>query len=63
MQIRIGYELVYSCAQVTPMILTLNVYYSRVSVFLLGSRYRNTDVLPMRDGPGDHSAQRIAANP
>lgn len=31
MQIRLGYELVYACPQRTPMILTLNVHYSRVS--------------------------------
>jgi transglutaminase-like putative cysteine protease len=31
MLIRIGYELVYGCTQPTPMILTLNVHYSRVS--------------------------------
>ncbi len=31
MQIRLGYELVYGCPQRTPMILTLNVHYSRVS--------------------------------
>lgn len=29
MQIRIGYEMVYSCAQPTPMILTLNVHASQ----------------------------------
>ena len=31
MQIRIGYELVYECPQPTPMILTVNVHYSRAS--------------------------------
>jgi transglutaminase-like putative cysteine protease len=31
MQIRIGYELVYECVQPTPMILNLNVHYSRAS--------------------------------
>ena len=34
MQIRLGYELVYACPQSTPMILTLNVHYSRVSDLL-----------------------------
>jgi hypothetical protein len=29
MQIRVGYELIYECPQETPMILTLNVHYSR----------------------------------
>jgi transglutaminase-like putative cysteine protease len=31
MHIRVGFELVYLCPQPTPMILTLNVHYSRVS--------------------------------
>jgi transglutaminase-like putative cysteine protease len=31
MQIKVGYELVYQCPQPTPMIVTLNVHYSRVS--------------------------------
>jgi len=31
MQIRFGYELVYTCPKPTPMILTLNVHFSRVS--------------------------------
>ena len=30
MQIRVGYEMVYRCPQPTPMILTLNVHYTRV---------------------------------
>lgn len=31
MQIRLGYELTYSCPKPTPMILTLSVHYSRAS--------------------------------
>lgn len=31
MRIRVGYELIYECPQPTPMILMLNVHYSRVS--------------------------------
>jgi transglutaminase-like putative cysteine protease len=31
MQIHVGYDLVYRCPQPTPMIVTLNVHYSRVS--------------------------------
>jgi transglutaminase-like putative cysteine protease len=31
MQIRVGYELVYECPQPTPMIVALNVHYSRAS--------------------------------
>ena len=38
MQIRVGYELVYSCPQPTPMILTLNVHHSRVSDLVQADR-------------------------
>ena len=31
MQIRVGCELIYECPQPTPMILTLNIHYTRVS--------------------------------
>ena len=31
MEIRVGYELTYSCPQPTPMILTLSIHYSRAS--------------------------------
>jgi transglutaminase-like putative cysteine protease len=31
MQIRFGYELIYECPQPTPMLLTLNIHFSRVS--------------------------------
>ncbi len=31
MDIRVGYELIYDCPQPTPMILTLNIHYSRAS--------------------------------
>ncbi|MEO8605862.1 MAG: transglutaminase family protein [bacterium] len=34
MQIRVGYELVYSCPQPTPMILTLSIHHSRVADLL-----------------------------
>jgi hypothetical protein len=31
MQIRVGYWLIYECPQPTPMILTLNIHFTRVS--------------------------------
>src|SRR6266849_5804892 len=31
MQIRVGYELIYNCPQGTPMILIVNIHYSRAS--------------------------------
>ena len=35
MKIRIGYELIYDCPQPTPMLLTLNVHYTRVSDIII----------------------------
>ena len=31
LKIRVGFEMVYQCPQPTPMILTLNIHYSRAS--------------------------------
>ena len=31
MQIKVGFELVYTCPQPTPMILMVNIHYSRAS--------------------------------
>ncbi len=31
MQIRVGFEMAYQCPQPTPMILVLNIHYSRAS--------------------------------
>ena len=31
MQIRVGYEMIYECPQPTPMILTVNLHYTRAS--------------------------------
>jgi hypothetical protein len=47
MLIRIGYELLYDCPRPTPMLLMLNVHCTRdeALVFLLGSRYCETDRL------------------
>ena len=35
MKIRIGYEIIYDCPQPTPMILTLNVHFTRVSDLII----------------------------
>jgi transglutaminase-like putative cysteine protease len=63
MQIRIGYELVYGCAQVTPMILTLNVHYSRVSDLVRPDNLRCAPAVPMslyRDGFGNLCTRIVA---
>ncbi len=48
MQIRIGYELSYECPQPTPMILTLNVHFSRVSDLVIPDYLRTDPALPIR---------------
>ncbi len=42
MQIHVGYELIYNCPQPTPMILMVNIHYSRASD-LVTSDYLTTD--------------------
>jgi transglutaminase-like putative cysteine protease len=42
MKIHVGYELIYNCPQPTPMILVLNVHYSRASD-IVTSDYLTTD--------------------
>lgn len=56
MRIRVGFEMVFDCPQPTPMILNLNIHYSRVSD-IVGRDYIVTDPpMPMvgyRDGFGN----------
>jgi transglutaminase-like putative cysteine protease len=48
MHIKIGYELEFECVQPTPMILTLNVHYTRVGDLLQPDHLRTTPSLPMK---------------
>jgi transglutaminase-like putative cysteine protease len=48
MKIRIGYEMVYSCTQLTPMILTLNVHSSRTPFLLSPDQILTDPPTPMR---------------
>jgi len=48
MKIRVGYELVYRCPRPTPMIVTLNVHYSRVSDILTRDILMLTPSVPVR---------------
>ncbi len=48
MKIRIGYELLYDCPQPTPMILMLNVHYSRVSDMVTADHIVTTPSLAQR---------------
>ncbi len=63
MQIRIGYELIYQCPQFTPMILTLNVHYSRVSDLVSADNIITEPAVPMcayRDGFGNWCSRIVA---
>ena len=44
MQIRLGYELLYNFPQPTPMILALNIHYSRASDIVIPD-YRDLEPL------------------
>ncbi len=48
MQIKVGYELVYQCPQPTPMILTLNVHYTRASDIVQPDHLTTQPVVPIR---------------
>jgi transglutaminase-like putative cysteine protease len=63
MKIRVGYELTYSMPQPTPMILTLNVHYSRASDLLQPDSIRFTPSVPSesyRDGFGNWCTRVVA---
>jgi transglutaminase-like putative cysteine protease len=63
MQIRVGYDLVYQCPQPTPMILTLNVHYSRVADLVQPDKlmvYPEVPVSAYRDGLGNWCSRIIA---
>jgi transglutaminase-like putative cysteine protease len=63
MQIRVGYELVYDCQQPTPMLLTLNVHYTRVSDMVVPDHIVTSPSLPIRayrDGFGNWCNRIVA---
>jgi transglutaminase-like putative cysteine protease len=63
MQLRIGYDLVYECVQPTPMILNLNVHYSRASDLQSPDVLRTDPAVPMsmyRDGFGNWCTRIVA---
>ncbi|MEP7273345.1 MAG: transglutaminase family protein [Acidobacteriota bacterium] len=47
MQLRVGYELIYNCPQPTPMILLLNIHYSRTSDIVTADLLTTDPVVPM----------------
>ncbi|MBA3596481.1 MAG: transglutaminase family protein [Methylibium sp.] len=48
MLIRVGYELVYQCPQPTPMILALNIHYSRASDIVRPDHLITSPAVPVR---------------
>jgi transglutaminase-like putative cysteine protease len=63
MQIRIGYEIIFDCPQPTPMILTLNVHYTRASDLVVPDYLITTPSVPLtayRDGFGNWCSRIVA---
>lgn len=63
MQIRVGYELVYDCPQPTPMLLMLNVHYTRVSDMVVPDHLvasPSTRIRGYRDGFGNWCNRFVA---
>jgi transglutaminase-like putative cysteine protease len=63
LQIRVGYELNYDCPQSTPMMLVLNVHYSRSSDLVVPDHLTTTPSIPQsayRDGFGNWCTRLVA---
>ncbi len=63
MKIGVGYEIFYQCAQPTPMILMLNVHYSRAADILVPDIMTTTPQVPItgyRDGFGNWCSRLVA---
>ncbi len=63
MHIRVGYELIYDLPQPTPMILTLNVHYSRASDLVRPDHlitYPSLPIASYRDGFGNWCTRLVA---
>lgn len=63
MKIRIGYELIYDCAQPTPMILSLSVHYSRMSDMIIPDHLIADPPVPIsayRDSFGNWCSRIVA---
>lgn len=62
-QLRLGYELIYDCPQPTPMILALNIHYSRVSDMIVPDHIITDPSIPIsgyRDGFGNWCTRMVA---
>lgn len=63
MEIRVGYELIYDCPQPTPMMLTLNIHYSRASDIVIPDYLTTNPSVPItayRDAFGNWCSRIVA---
>jgi transglutaminase-like putative cysteine protease len=63
MKIRVGYELIYDCPQPTPMLLTLNIHFTRVSDIVVPDHLIAHPSIPItayRDGFGNWCSRIVA---
>src|SRR5258707_6185860 len=63
MHLRVGYELVYSCPQPVPMILLVNVHYSRASDIIVPDHLTTVPSVPItayRDSFGNWCNRLVA---
>jgi transglutaminase-like putative cysteine protease len=62
-EIRVGYELIYDCPQPTPMMLVLNIHYTRASDIVVPDRVTTDPSVPMaayRDSFGNWCSRIVA---
>jgi transglutaminase-like putative cysteine protease len=63
MQIRVGYELIYDCPQPTPMMLMLNIHYTRAPDIVVPDHLVTSPAIPVasyRDGFGNWCSRIVA---
>jgi transglutaminase-like putative cysteine protease len=63
LQIKVGYELIYDCPRPTPMMLVLNVHYSRASDLVVPDHLTTVPSIslsPYRDGFGNWCTRLVA---
>ena len=63
MQIRVGFELIYDCPQPTPMMLMLNIHYTRAADIVVPDHLVTSPAVPVasyRDGFGNWCSRIVA---
>jgi transglutaminase-like putative cysteine protease len=63
MKIRLGYEIIYDCPQPTPMILTLNIHFTRISDIIVPDHLTTHPLVPVnayRDAFGNWCSRIVA---